>query len=106
MKQQHKLLREQFRKEVFTRDKFKCKFCEVTTDLDAHHIIDRHEMPNGGYTKYNGITLCSKHHLDAEKHHITRGKEWVEGLHPLDLYEKISSSYEKAYEESWKLTVD
>jgi predicted restriction endonuclease len=104
MKQQHKLLRAIFRNEVFTRDNFKCKFCEITTDLDAHHITDRHEMPNGGYTKYNGITLCPKHHLDAERYHITNGDEWVRGFHPNCLYDAIDSSYAKAYGESLKLT--
>lgn len=27
-------------------------------DLDAHHITDRNEMPNGGYVPENGISLC------------------------------------------------
>lgn len=65
--------------------------------MDAHHITDRNEMPNGGYVKENGITLCKeKCHMKAEKFHMTGGKEWEDGFHPDDLYEKIDSSKGKA----------
>lgn len=60
MKEKQKI-REQFRKEVFTRDNFKCVFCDLDA-VDAHHITDRNDMPNGGYVKENGISLCNKHH--------------------------------------------
>jgi len=53
-----KTIREHFRNEVLERDGNKCKFCPRTDSLDAHHITDRHDMPNGGYVKENGITLC------------------------------------------------
>ena len=96
-------IREDFRLSVFKRDKNKCVFCPITTNLDAHHITDRNEMPNGGYVKENGISLCSEHHLMAEKYHQTNGKEWIEGFHPNDLYKKINSSYELAKEKSLKL---
>lgn len=43
------LVRAKFRDEVFRRDKHKCVFCDVTENLDAHHITDRNEMLNGGY---------------------------------------------------------
>lgn len=99
-----KLIRQEFNDSVFKRDKYKCVFCNVTENLDAHHITDRHEMPNDGYVKENGITLCSKHHLDAERFHMTKGKEWVENMHPDDLYEIIGSSYEIAFTESERLT--
>ena len=71
--------------------------------LDAHHITDRHEMPNGGYVLSNGITLCSKCHLDAEQYHITNGKYNVENFHPNDLYTVIGSSYEQAFNDSKNL---
>ena len=58
-----KLIRQKFSELVFKRDKFKCCFCNETNNLDAHHITDRHLMPNGGYIKENGISLCKKHHL-------------------------------------------
>lgn len=45
-------IRNKFRNSVFKRDNFTCKVCGVKRnidDLDAHHITDRSEMPNGGY---------------------------------------------------------
>ena len=96
-------IRDNFRLSVFKRDKNKCTFCLITVNLDAHHITDRNEMPNGGYVKENGITLCPEHHLMAEKYHQTNGKEWIEGFHPNDLYKKINSSFELAKEKSLKL---
>ena len=88
-----KEIRHIFRTEVFTRDKHKCVFCDKEA-VDAHHITDRKEMPNGGYVKENGISLCSEHHRLAEKYHESCGKTWVDGFHPDELYRKISSSKE------------
>jgi predicted restriction endonuclease len=102
-KQKFKRLRTAFREAVFARDKHKCVFCNVVVDLDAHHITDRHLMPNDGYTSYNGITLCTEHHLMAEEFHISEGKNWFPGFHPDTLYKIIGSSYGKALEESRKL---
>ena len=48
-------VREDFRNSVFERDGHKCKICGSNDKLDAHHITDRNEMPNGGYVKENGI---------------------------------------------------
>lgn len=93
---QKQIIRQKFRDAVFGRDGHKCVFCDIVTDLDAHHITDRSLMPNGGYIKENGITLCPSHHLDAETFHISGGTEWVEGMHPNDLYRMIGSSHEKA----------
>lgn len=88
-------IRESFKNAVFTRDGGKCVFCDAQA-VDAHHIINRNEMPNGGYVKENGISLCAKHHIMAEKYHETNGTEWIEGFHPNDLYKKIRSSKELA----------
>jgi hypothetical protein len=98
-----KQIRANFRNAVFKRDGHKCVFCDHTDDLDAHHITDRTEMPNGGYVAANGITLCPEHHLQAEQYHISGGKFWTDRMHPLELYEKIGSSIEKAIEESEEL---
>lgn len=91
-----RLVREAFRNAVFERDGHKCKFCERNDKLDAHHIMDRSKMPNGGYVPENGITLCPEHHLACELFHITDGEEWHEGLHPADLYKAIGTHYELA----------
>lgn len=91
-----KEIRAKFRASVFTRDKNQCVMCGAKGELDAHHITDRNEMPNGGYILENGISLCPKCHLKAEQYHISGGKKWEEGFHPNELYKKINSSYELA----------
>lgn len=69
--------------------------------LNAHHITDRNEMPNGGYVKENGITVCEDEcHLRVEQFHISGGTKWEEGLHPDDLYKMIGSTKELAIEKS------
>lgn len=95
---QKQLIRQKFRESVFKRDGYKCLFCDVhgEENLDAHHITDRSLMPNGGYVKENGISLCERHHMMAEKFHISDGSEWEKGMHPNDLYAMIGSSYELA----------
>lgn len=96
MKANKKKIREMFREECLKRDKFKCCFCDIKDNLDVHHITDRHLFENGGYVKSNGISLCSKHHLEAEQYHISNGVNFVQGMHPNDLYKRINSSFEKA----------
>lgn len=113
-----KLIRRKFKEDTFDRDGYCCKWCgngpvyEATDAVfDAHHITDRNEMPNGGYVKENGITLCKYNvdgeedscHMKAEKFHITEGAEWEEGMHPDDLYKLIGSSKELAITKSEKL---
>ena len=67
------LTREQFREEVFARDKHKCVFCGKTAEetpegkLDAHHIIERRLWSDGGYYLSNGATVCEYHHLECER---------------------------------------
>ena len=98
-----KLVRQKFRDAVFTRDKHTCAFCNCIEDLDAHHITDRNSMPNGGYVRANGISLCPEHHKDAEQFHISGGANWSDQMHPDDLYRLIGSSYEAAVTASERL---
>jgi len=108
-----KAIRKKFKDSVFRRDNHKCKICgykpqeeKIDQELDAHHITDRNEMPNGGYVKENGISLCNvgeNCHLKAERYHISKGKEWNVNMHPNDLYALIGSSKEKAIQASLKL---
>jgi len=95
-------IRDTFRNDVFERDNFKCVFCDKDS-VDAHHITDRKEMPNGGYVKENGISVCEEHHLICEKYHMSDGQKWDIGYHPNDLYKKINSSYAMALLISMKL---
>lgn len=96
VKQKHKEWRKAFSNLVFERDNFQCKICGKKDNLDAHHITDRHEMPNGGYVIENGITLCAEHHLQAEQYHISGNVKGIEGMYPNDLYKIINSSYKLA----------
>lgn len=106
-------IRRNFRESVFKRDNYTCQVCGKKlpeSELDAHHITDRSEMPNGGYVSENGITVCTTSpidepscHMKCERYHITKGKDWEVGLHPDDLYEIIGSSWELALEKSEKL---
>jgi hypothetical protein len=105
-----KQIREDFKSSVFKRDKNTCRVCNTKhTDiemLDAHHITDRSLMPNGGYVKENGISVCKeKCHMKVEAFHITDGASWIQGLHPDDLYKMINSSKELAIKKSNELAV-
>ena len=96
-------VRENFRNAVFSRDNNKCKVCGSGGRLDAHHITDRNEMPNGGYVKENGISLCDECHIKAEVWHSSNKRKHVDGYHPNELYELIGSDYDLAKAKSEKL---
>jgi 5-methylcytosine-specific restriction endonuclease McrA len=124
-----KEIRNKFRSDVFERDNFTCQVCgdgpyRTIDFFDSHHITDRSLLPNGGYVKENGITVCKEAkpnwksimypetedeftilscHMRCEKFHMSNGLDWEEGLHPDDLYKKIGSSLELAIEKSENL---
>jgi len=98
-----KKIRHDFRESVFLRDNHTCVMCGNTEELDAHHITDRNEMPNGGYVIENGISLCPDCHSKAELWHETDGDNFIIGFTPYDLYEKIGASYQLAYKKSMRL---
>lgn len=109
MGSEKKVIRKLFRDLVYKRDGFRCAVCGMKSskdkaeqELDAHHITDRKEMPNGGYVKENGISLCPECHEKAEEFHKTGVA--AEGYSVEDLYKKINSNYEKAVEASEKLS--
>lgn len=106
MSSDKKLTRQRFRDSVFERDGHKCKACGWSlitpeTPLDAHHITDRNLMPNGGYVKENGISLCPGCHLKAEHFHSFGVAH--PGFAPEDLYAMIGSSHEQAVRASERL---
>jgi len=112
-----KQIRSQFRTQVFTRDGYRCVCCGKhgkcrqtnefigidvpRVNLDAHHITDRNLMPNGGYVKENGISVCDDCHELCEVFHQTG--EAHPGYAPADLYKMVGSSYEAAVKASEKL---
>jgi len=65
--------RAKFRESVFKRDNNKCVVCSEKA-VDAHHLIERRlwkePSEQGGYIVDNGVSLCSQHHIDAEKNII------------------------------------
>lgn len=86
-KQDQRMARERFRSAVFARDSFTCVVPHCTegpgstrytgfsiadpsqrgeTGIDAHHLLERRLWPDGGYHVDNGVTVCSRHHLEAE----------------------------------------
>ncbi len=66
MDEEKLLYRDEFREAVFTRDHHRCVWCGEPA-VDAHHIIERRLWPDGGYYLDNGVSLCEKHHLQAEQ---------------------------------------
>lgn len=108
MSKEKQMVRAYFRDACYKRDGFRCAKCGMKSSkdkaqeqLDAHHITDRNLMPNGGYVKENGISLCPECHEKAEVFHSTGTP--VEGYSPDDLYKVINSSLEKAIEASERL---
>ncbi len=60
------LSRDAFKTAVFDRDQGKCVICHETA-VDAHHIVDRSLWDSSqGYLLDNGVSLCARHHVDAE----------------------------------------
>jgi hypothetical protein len=117
-----KQVRSAFRAAVLGRDRYRCVACGKPgydrqggdghaahlrpgvglVALDAHHITDRHDMPNGGYVPENGITLCDDGcHRRAEAFHQTGEAE--AGFGPTDLYRMVGSSHEAAVAASGRL---
>ena len=99
-----KQVRAKFRQSVFDRDGHKCKICGRVDNLDAHHIINRNHMPNGGYVPTNGITLCDIcHPLAEEAWDYYQKSQIMENLvryYPYSLFGLIGSSQEMAEKDS------
>lgn len=104
MSKSKKQVRARFREAVWTRDAHACRMCgDTDSPLDAHHITDRNEMPQGGYVAANGISLCPPCHIKAEIYHTSAHTSCPEGWHPDDLYRVIGSSLREAIDASHRL---
>lgn len=100
MSAKKKQVRAAFRQAVFERDNHRCVTCGRPA-VDPHHVTDRNDLPNGGYVVENGISLCGPCHELAEQYHATGVAH--PGYSPDELYARIGSSYERAYEASERL---
>ena len=96
MSNKKKIIRNSFRNAVFDRDNYCCVGCGLKVDkneslqkLDAHHITPREEMPNGGYVKENGVTLC-KNGCHEKAEYWLKNKMGDENFSPQRLYKKIT----------------
>src|SRR3990167_612350 len=56
-----------WRKEVYAKDKYKCRLCNKKKQLVAHHIKLFSEFPELRFSVDNGITLCRSHHAKIHK---------------------------------------
>ena len=117
-----KKIRAAFRNSTLKRDKYCCIICNAKgidrqggdewknfhsnevdlVELDAHHITPREDMPNGGYCKENGASLCGICHEKAEE--WCKVQTGTRSFSPSDLYQKIGSNHEKAVKASLKLS--
>jgi hypothetical protein len=88
MSKAKKQARADFRKVVFARAHDKCEIpgCGKPA-ADAPHIVDRHDAPDGGYVRDNGIAVCPECHLKCEVFHDTGTA--LPGFHPDDLFRYI-----------------
>jgi len=64
------LTRNQFRDQVFARDRHCCVLCGAAA-VDAHHIIERKLWPDGGYYIENGASVCETCHLRCESTEVS-----------------------------------
>jgi len=101
-KEAKKRIRADFNEACKYRDGYKCRLCTpeenelwVHAHAEVHHIRNREDMPNGGYVKENGITLCPGHHLKVERY-PHEYPTWM-------LYGLIGSSYQQALDASKRL---
>lgn len=66
-----------WRTDVFERDSYKCRFCNMASGngknvyLEAHHIKSFSEFPEIRFRKSNGITLCYQCHKTIHKEEYT-----------------------------------
>jgi len=59
---------EDWRKQVFERDEYTCKFCcKKGSPLNAHHLDGYHWCKEKRFETNNGITLCEKCHTEFHK---------------------------------------
>lgn len=79
---------QQWKKNVFARDKYHCVMCGSTHKIEAHHIKTFADFKELRMSLDNGITLCHEHHLK------TYGKEEVYEPYFINVNTFLKSFYE------------
>ena len=51
-----------WRKAVVERDRYICRLCWSTEEIEAHHILYWSEYPESRFDTNNGLTLCRECH--------------------------------------------
>lgn len=57
----------EWKKQVHIKDNSKCKICNSTKNLEAHHLDSYTKFPDRKYIINNGITLCRTDHIEFHK---------------------------------------
>lgn len=57
-----------WKKAVFTRDKWTCQWCGSKENLEAHHIKEKRNFPELKYEVSNGMCLCHKCHRGTDNY--------------------------------------
>lgn len=109
MSQKKLQIRAAFRDATFKQANYRCICCgliapkdKVEEILDAHHITNRNDFPNGGYVKENGASLCKNDKPNGQRSCHFKAEEWLAngkgeaGYDPDTLYAKIGSNRDKA----------
>lgn len=61
----------EWRRQVFERDRYRCRVCSAKGQMSAHHIRPYGKFENLRYDLSNGITLCQPcHKLTLGKEHL------------------------------------
>lgn len=77
---------------------FQSSIEKAEQELDCHHITNRNLLPNGGYVKENGASLCK-----VEKNCHLKAENCEPGYEAETLYNKIKSSHAQALKASEEL---
>lgn len=81
------------RKEVYSRDGYRCALCDSTKYIQIHHYIKR--SLGGSNSPHNLITLC------ADCHNQTHGTKIYEDITVEDMEQAIVEYLEDEYMEDW-----